>query len=122
MENINGKIAYTFLVFVYIDGKVNYDHWAVQMTFVYYAATLFPFILFASGKKFYNKNNIIIIIINFLFSLALMIVSIYFNFRTVGQSISLVFLYFSTAYVYVFFILLIIFIVSFYKEYKKKNE
>ena len=114
MESINGKIGYTFLAFVYIDGKVNYDHWAIQMTFVYYVVTLFPFILFASGKKFYNKNNIIIIIINCLFSLALMIVSIYFNFRTVGQSISLVFLYFSTAYVYVLVILLIIFIVSFF--------
>ena len=113
MESINGKVGYTFFVFVYIDGKVNYDHWAIQMTFVYYLATLFPFILFASGKKFYNKNNIIIIIINCLLSLALMVYSIYFNFRKVSQSISFAFLFFSTAYIDVFVILLIIFIISF---------
>ena len=122
MESINGKVGYTFFVFVYIDGKVNYDHWAIQMTFVYYLATLFPFILFASGKKFYNKNNIIIIIINCLLSLALMVYSIYFNFRKVSESISFVFLFFSTAYIYVVVILLIIFIISFCREYNKNKE
>jgi len=120
MESINGKIGYTFLAFVFIDGKVNYDHWAIQMTLVYYAVTLFPFILLTSGKKFYNKDNIIIIIINCLFSSVVIIVSIYFNFRTVSQSISFAFLFFSTAYVYILVILLIIFIVSFFIEYKKK--
>ena len=120
MESINGKIGYTFLAFVFIDGKVNYDHWAIQMTLVYYAVTLFPFILLTSGKKFYNKDNIIIIIINCLFSSVVIIVSIYFNFRTVSQSISFAFLFFSTAYVYILVILLIIFIVSFFIKYKKK--
>ena len=125
MESINGKVGYTFYVFVYIDGKVNYDHWAIQMTFVYYLATFFPFVLFASGKKFYNKNdknNIIIIIINCLLSLGLMIYSIYFNFRKVSQSISFVFLFFSTAYIYVLVILIIIFIISFCREYNKNKE
>ena len=122
MESINGKVGYTFFVFVYIDGKVNYDHWAIQMTFVYYLATLFPFFLFASGKKFYNKNNIIIIIINCLLSLALMVYSIYFNFRKVSQSISFAFLFFSTAYIDVLVILLIIFIISFCREYNKNKE
>ena len=122
MESINGKVGYTFFVFVYIDGKVNYDHWAIQMTFVYYLATLFPFILFASGKKFYNKNNIIIIIINCLLSLALMVYSIYFNFRKVSESISFAFLFFSTAYIDVLVILLIIFIISFCREYNKNKE
>ena len=125
MESINGKIGYTFYVFVYIDGKVNYDHWAIQMTFVYYLATFFPFVLFASGKKFYNKNdknNIIIIIINCLLSLGLMVYSIYFNFRKVSQSISFVFLFFSTAYIYVLVILIIIFIISFCREYNKNKE
>ena len=64
MQSIKGKIGYTFLVFVYLDNKVKYEHWAVQMTFIYYFATLFPFILIISGKKFYNKKNIIILIIN----------------------------------------------------------
>ena len=122
MESINGKVGYTFFVFVYIDGKVNYDHWAIQMTFVYYLATLFPFILFASGKKFYNKNNIIIIIINCLLSLALMVYSIYFNFRKVSESISFAFLFFSTAYIDVLVILFIIFIISFCREYNKNKE
>ena len=72
--------------------KANYDHWAVQMTFLYYAVTLFPFILFASGKKFYNKKNIIIILMNGIISLTLWIFSMIVNFLTVGQSISLKYL------------------------------
>ena len=114
MQNINGKIGYIFLVFVVLDNKTNYEHWAVQMTFIYYAATVFPFILFASGKKFYNKNNKIIIIMNSFLCIVLWIVSFIVNFRIVAQSISIGYLFFSTAFVYIFIILLILFIRYFF--------
>ena len=115
MENIKGKIGYSFFVFVVLDGKANYEHWAVQMTFIYYATTLFPFILFSSGKKFYNKNNKIIIIINCFLCIGMWIASMIINFLTVAQSISLGFLFFSTAFVFIFIILLILFIIFFNK-------
>ena len=35
--------------------NIKYEHWSLQMTFIYYVGTLFPFILFASGKKYVNK-------------------------------------------------------------------
>ena len=57
MQSINGKVGYSFLVFVVLDNKVKYEHWAVQMTLLYYSTTIFPFAFFASGKKYYNKNN-----------------------------------------------------------------
>ena len=114
MQSIQGKVFYSFFVFVVFDNKAKYEHWAVQMTFLYYATTLFPFILFASGKKFYNRNNKIIIIINSCLCLILWIVSFIINFLTVGQSISLVFLFFSTSFVYMFLILLILFIIYFF--------
>ena len=115
MESIKGKIGYSFFVFVVLDGKANYEHWAVQMTFIYYATTLFPFILFSSGKKFYNKNNKIIIIINGFLCIGMWIASMIINFLTVAQSISLGFLFFSTAFVFIFIILLILFIIFFNK-------
>ena len=113
MQSIKGKIGYTFLVFVYLDNKVKYEHWAVQMTFIYYFATLFPFILIISGKKFYNKKNIIILIINTILFYALFMVSMSVNFTTINQSISFPFLFFSTAFVFIFIILLILLIIFF---------
>ena len=115
MERIKGKIIYSFLVFIVMDNKIKYEHWALQFTFIYYATTLFPFILFASGKKFYNKNNKIIMIINGFLSILLWIISMIINFSSVGQSISFGFLFFSTAFVYIFIILLILFIIYFPK-------
>ena len=111
MKSIKGKIGYSFLVFVYLDNKFNYEHWAVQFTLIYYLTTLLPFILFASGKKFYNKKNKFILIINSILFFGLIIISMYINFVIINQSISLVYLFFSTAFIFVFIILLILFII-----------
>ena len=115
-QKINGKIGYTFLVFVYLDKKVNYEHWAVQMTLLYYLTILYPFILFASGKKFYNKNiSIIILLINSFLSLSLLALSFYIMVYIINQSISLIYLFFSTSFFYIFIILLILFIIYFFR-------
>ena len=111
MQSIKGKVGYIFLVFVYLDKKVSYEHWAVQMCLLYYVTTLFPFILFASGKKFYNTK--IIILINGLLSIVLLFLSFYVTIYNVNQSISFVYLFYSTAFVYVFIILFILFIIYF---------
>ena len=111
MKSIKGKIGYSFLVFVYLDNKFNYEHWAVQFTLIYYLTTLLPFILFASGKKFYNKKNKIILVINSILFFGLIIISMYINFVIINQSIDLVFLFFSTAFTIVFIFLLILFII-----------
>ena len=71
-----------------MDGKTKYEHWALQFTFIYYGSTLFPFILFATGKKFYGKNNIVFIVINSFLCVILWIASFVVNFVTVNQSIS----------------------------------
>ena len=114
MQGIKGKVGYVFLVFVYCDKKVHYEHWAVQMSLLYYGTTLFPFILFASGKKYYSKNTKIIIIINAILSIVLLCLSFFITFYNVNQSISFVYLFYSTAFVYVFIILLILFIIYFF--------
>ena len=111
MQEIKGKLGYTFLVFIYLDKKVKYEHWAVRMTFIYYGTTLFPFILFASGKKFYNSK--IILVMNSFLCVILWMASFVVNFVTVNQSISFEYLFFSTAFVFILIILLIIFIIFF---------
>ena len=114
MQSIKGQVGYSFLSFIVLGKNIKYEHWSLQMTFIYYVGTLFPFILFASGKKYYNKNNISIIIINSFLCIALFIFSFIINFLTVGQSISFGFLFFSTSFVFVFIIILIFFIKYFF--------
>ena len=76
--------------------------------------TLLSFVLFSSGKKFYNKSNQVYIIINCIIGILLICISLYFNFYVVAQSISLGYLFFSTAYILVFIVLLILFIIFFF--------
>ena len=102
MKSINGKIGYSFLVFVAFDGKTRYEHWALEFTFVYYLTTLFPFILFASGKKYYNRKNIIFIVINSLICIIGWVISMFFNFVKVNEGISIGYLFFSTSYLKLF--------------------
>ena len=114
MYKINGHICYSFFIFLVINSKVKYEHWALQMTLFYYILTLFPFILLASAKKYYKNCNSIFMINGILF-IGLFIASMFINFLTVAQSITIRYLFFSTAYVYIFIILLILFIINLYK-------
>ena len=111
MYKINGHICYSFFIFLVINSKVKYEHWALQMTLCYYILTLFPFILFASAKKYYKNCNSIFMINGILF-IGLFIASMFIIFLTVAQSITIRYLFFSTAYVYIFIILLILFIIN----------
>ena len=114
MQSINGKIGYSFFVFLVLDGKADYQHWSLQFTFIYYGTTLLSFILLISGKKYYNKKNWIIVLINVIFFCVLIIVSMIINFRTLAESILFGYLFFSTAYILIFLVLLILFFIFFF--------
>ena len=106
----NGIICYTFFIFVVVGSKVIYENWAVQMTFLYYASILFPFVLFASGKKYYEKKSIIIILINSIISIGVSIVGFIINFLVIAQSLSFEFLFIGP-FVIIWIILFILFII-----------
>ena len=77
------------------------------MTMIFYGVIIFPFAFFISGKKYYEKRNIIIIIINSILTLGLFIIALIFNFITLNQSISLGYLFF-TPFLIIWIILLVI--------------
>ena len=108
----NGILCYTFFIFVLVGNKVMYENWAVQMTFIYYAAIVFPFILFASGKKYYEKKSMIIILINCIITIGGFIVGFLVNFLVMAQSLSFGFL-FITPFFIIWVVLFILFIILF---------
>lgn len=106
MQNFDGVIAYTFLVFVVTKIKVMYEHWALQITCIYYATIIFPYVLFSSGK--YYHNNKIILITNTIISLFISLLGFIINFVTLNQSISFGFLFITPGFIIIWIILLII--------------
>ena len=112
MENFDGIIGYTFLVFVVTKLKVFYEHWALQITFVYYAAVIFPYVLFSTGKLYHKKK--LIMIVNIIVSLGLSLIGFIINFTTINQSISLGFLFITPGFIIIWIILLIISVKFYY--------
>ena len=92
-----------------------YEHWALQMTFIFYVGIIFPFVFFISGKKYYEKGSIIIIRINIVTALVFFTIAFIFNFKAVCQSISLGYLFFTPAYI-IIWIILLIFGINLYNE------
>ena len=112
--NFDGVIGYSFFIFYVTKHNVIYEHWALQMTFVFYAGIIFPFVFFNSGKKYYEKKSLIIIIFNIIITLGLFMMAFFFNFKTVHQSIPLGYLFFTPAFI-IIWIILVIFEILFYK-------
>ena len=112
MQHFDGIIGYVFLVFVVTKLKVFYEHWVLQNTFVYYAAVIFPYVLFSTGKLYYKKK--LIIFINIIVCLVLSLIGFIINFITINQSISLGFLFITPGFIIINIILLIISIKFYY--------
>ena len=111
----NGIICYTFLVFVVVGSyKVIYESWAVQITLIYYASIIFPYTFFASGKKYYQKKSIIIILINSTITIGCFLFGFLINFITIAQSLSFALLFFTTAFVIIWVILFILFLIFYF--------
>ena len=110
-EKMNGMIGYSFFIFIVMGNKIRYEHWSVQLTLFFYCTIIYPYVLICCGKRYYHIK--IIRYINLFFVLILFILAFVINFLTIGQSLSLKFLFFSTAYVIIWLVLLILFIIYF---------
>ena len=86
---IYGIYGYSFLVFIVIGKRIQYDEWALQITFSYYISIIFIHAVFLGGYKYYNfyKYNRLILAFNLLLVLLFWIGGIYINIRFVGESI-----------------------------------
>ena len=51
-NKINKKIGIVFNVFVVIGSKTRYEHYALEMTILFYITLIYPFILIITGFKY----------------------------------------------------------------------
>lgn len=100
-KQIYGVNGYSFFVFIVIGNRIQYDEWALQVTFSYYFSIIFIHTIFLSGYKYYSyfKCNRIIYIINSLLVFIFWIGGIYINIRFIGESIWWPYLFFTPIFV-----------------------
>ena len=111
MSRFEGIIGYSFLIFVVVGNKkVIFESWSLQFTFLYLTTILFPWLFFASGKKYYNKKKYLFIIPNIIYCMILFVCGMIINFVTLAQSLYFPLLFFTTGFIIVFILLLILFI------------
>ena len=118
---IYGVYGYSFLCFIVIGKRIQYDEWALQITFAYYLSIIFIHVVFLGGFKYYYffKYNKLIYSINLFLLFAFWVGGIYINIRFVGESIWWPYLFFTPIFVIIPLILKYIIL---FKTYIDKDK
>ena len=90
-EKINGRIGFVVNVFTIIGYTIRYEHWCVQMIYMFYISVIFPNIIYLSGYSYHQRDKIIKYINNFITSI-FFIITLYFHIFFMAQSNSILFL------------------------------
>ena len=90
-ENINGKIGFVINAFTIVGSSIRYEHWCIQMAYMFYISVIFPYIIYLSGYS-YHKRSKKLKYINFTITSIIFIISFYIHIYAMAQSISILFL------------------------------
>ena len=123
-NKIYGKIGFSFNVFVVIGLSIKYEHWAMQISYIYYLSIIIPNVFYLTSlgnclKK--EKNNKIIYLVNLIFSYVSLIGALIINFLPMAQSTSLGYLFFSPFLIIIIIIKIIVHKYSFEDINNKKD-
>ena len=97
-NRINGKIGFAFNVFIVIGSSIKYEHWAMQMSYIYYLSIIIPNVFYLTCINDNLKNGKdfkIIFYFNLVFSYLALILALVINFTSMAQSLSLGYLFIS---------------------------
>ena len=120
-DRIYGKISFAFNVFVVIGNSIQYENWAMEITYSYYLFIIFPIIFYLSSLSY--KKIKIIYIINCIICGFLLSYAILFNFTLLAQSTTFEYLFFNPYFTFIILAIIIIIKFSFVKiEMKEKKE
>ena len=107
---IYGVNGYSFLCFIVIGTRIQFEEWALQMTYCYYLVVILINAIYLGGAKYYKKfkNGNLVFFINSFLTFAFWSGGIYINIRFVGESIWWPYLFLTPIYVIIPIILKII--------------
>ena len=117
-DRIYGKLSFAFNVFIVIGNSIQYENWAMEITYSYYLFIIFPTIFYLSSISY--KKISLIYAINCFFCLFLLFFGFAFNFTLLAQSTTFEYLFINP-----YFIILvcnIIFMIVFSFEQNKLEK
>lgn len=115
---INGKVAYSFFVFLNLKGTIWYDEWALFMSLIYLITVILPITLYASALEFKDKS--FVYWFNKLLLIGLCCLMCFANYRYVSESVELWALFLNPIFVLIPLGLNIILYTQ--QEYVSKNK
>ena len=87
---MNGNIGFAFNVFIVIGKYFQYEHWAMEITYIYYLTIIIPNALYVTSFK----TNKIIYLFNLITSYVIIIGTMVINLNALSQTTSFIYLFF----------------------------
>ena len=96
-----GVYGYSFLCFIVIGKRIQFDEWALQITFAYYLSVVFIHVIYLGGLKYYshNKHRKMIYAINLSLVFLFWCGGLYLNIGFIGETISWPYLFLTPIFV-----------------------
>ena len=122
-----GIYGFSFLFFIVIGNRIEFDEWVMQMTFCYYLAVILINAIYLAGLKYYENYTYgkYAFFINIFLSLAFWSGGIYINIAFIGESIEWPFLFFTPIFIIIPIVIKIIIhfktYIDFFEELDSSN-
>jgi len=120
-QKINGKIGFAFNVFIVIGSYIQYEHWAMEITYSFYLFIIIPSVFYVTSINYYKKKRIIYFT-NLIFNIFFLLLALMINFTILAQSIPFEYLFIGPYFVLLLTVKIIIHKYSYIEKAIKENE
>ena len=118
-NRINDKIGFAFNVFVVIGSSIQYENWALEITYSFYLFVLIPSVFYLTGIRYYIKKGKrikSIYILNIFFNIFFLLGAIMINFTILAQSTSFKYIFIGPYFILSFFVKIISHVFSYVEK------
>ena len=120
-QKINGKIGFAFNVFIVIGSYIQYEHWAMEITYSFYLFIIIPSVFYVTAINYYKKKRIIYFI-NLIINIFFLLLALMINFTILAQSIPFEYLFIGPYFVLLLSVKIIVHKYSYIEKPIKENE
>ena len=120
-QKINGKIGFAFNVFIVIGSYIQYEHWAMEITYSFYLFIIIPSVFYVTSIN-YSKKKRMIYFTNLIFNIFFLLLALMINFTILAQSIPFEYLFIGPYFVLLLSVKIIVHKYSYIEKPIKENE
>jgi len=124
-NKIQGQIGFAFNVFIVIGTSMQYEHWAMEITYSFYLFIMFPSVFYLTEIRYHLKNGKkikILYFINLIINIFFLLEALLINFLILGQSTSFEYLFIGPYFILMIVVKIIVHKFSYIEKPKKEIE